>query len=81
MNLVGCFCDFFLMSRFGRRPLIVCGLLSLATCLLLIGIMGSVPETPGTLRSIGAFMVLINLFYHASVGPLSESAARTRGMG
>lgn len=46
----------------------------LAVCLVLIGSLGSVKgASKSVLSAVGSFMVCINLFYHASIGPLSES--------
>lgn len=73
MNLVGCAIEWWLIAMWGRRPLILGGMGTLATCLLVIGIMGCIPKQNATLRTIGAFMAMINLLYHATVGPLSES--------
>ncbi|RSH93089.1 hypothetical protein EHS25_007442 [Saitozyma podzolica] len=75
MNLIGCLIDFVLMTRFGRRTLILCGLNVLALMLVLIGVFGSVTPTHATLQGIGACCAVINLAYHASVGPLTYTVA------
>ena len=59
MNLVGCILEFFIIGLCGRRPLLLAGEGMLAGCLLLIGILGSLPETSHTAQGIGAFMVMI----------------------
>jgi SP family general alpha glucoside:H+ symporter-like MFS transporter len=75
MNLVGVPIDFVLMRFFGRRPLIIFGLMSLAAALAIIGAFGCVPATVSTLTGIGACCAFINLAYHASVGPLTYTVA------
>ncbi|KAL7425256.1 hypothetical protein Q5752_000944 [Cryptotrichosporon argae] len=75
MNLIGCFIEFGLITFFGRRRLLLSGLSSLAFCLLMIGIMGAITSTSSTQRTAAAFMVMINLLYHASVGPLTYTIA------
>ena len=60
MNLIGCFIDFFLMARFGRRPLIIVGLSILGVMLLLIGIFGSIPSNNATLNGVGACCAIVS---------------------
>jgi len=60
MNLVGCAIEWFLIVRWGRRPLILWGMVSLAVCLLLIGVLGCVPHSGPVLQAIGAFMVMVS---------------------
>lgn len=75
MNLVGCFCEFGLISRFGRRPLILAGMGVLAIALFIIGLLGSVDKTHSSTLGIGVCCAIINLAYHASVGPLTYTVA------
>ena len=75
MNLVGCMIEMTLVTRFGRRPMIIIGLAILGLMLLLIGIFGSVKENKHTLQGIGACCAVINLVYHATVGPLTYTVA------
>ncbi|ORX36725.1 trehalose transport-related protein [Kockovaella imperatae] len=75
LNLVGCFLEFFIIRRLGRRPLMIAGLVILGLMLLLIGIFGCIPETKATRNGIGACCAVINLVYHASVGPLTYTFA------
>lgn len=75
MNLIGCGFEMFLITRFGRRPMILIGLSILAVMLLLIGIFGCLPHTKAVLNGIGACCAVINLVYHATVGPLTYTVA------
>ena len=75
MNLVGCALEMVLVTRIGRRPMILIGLVILGLMLLLIGVFGSIKETTGTLQGIGACCAIINLVYHATVGPLTYTVA------
>jgi len=75
MNLIGCMIEFVLISKFGRRPLILTGMAILASMLLVIGILGSVTTTNSTLVGTGAACAIINLVYHGTVGPLTYTVA------
>ena len=75
LNLVGCILEFFIIRRLGRRPLMIGGLSILGLMLLLIGIFGCIPETKTVQNGIGACCAIINLVYHASVGPLTYTFA------
>ena len=75
MNLIGVLIEFVIITRVGRRPLMLVGLSILGLMLLLIGIFGSIPPTQGTQNGIGACCAVINLVYHATVGPLSYTFA------
>jgi len=75
MNLVGCGIEMIAVTRIGRRPMILFGLMTLAAMLLLIGIFGCLSPTKPVLNGIGACCAVINLVYHASVGPLTYTVA------
>ena len=75
LNLVGCILEFFIIRRIGRRPLMIGGLGVLGLMLLLIGIFGCIPATKTVQNGIGACCAIINLVYHASVGPLTYTFA------
>lgn len=63
------------MRYFGRRPLILNGLIVLACCLFAMGICGSVPDSTANYIVIGIAATIINLWYHATVGPLTYTVA------
>lgn len=71
MNLVGCGLEFGLITRIGRRPLIIWGMAVLAICLAIIGALGCVDTTAATAAGTGACCAIINLVYHATVGPVT----------
>lgn len=47
----------------------------LGICLAIIGILGSIPASVGTLAGTGACCAIINLVYHATVGPVTYTVA------
>lgn len=75
MNIIGCGFEMVAVTRFGRRPMILGGLMSLGLMLLLIGIFGCLPHTKAVLNGIGACCAVINLLYHFTVGPLTYTVA------
>lgn len=75
MNIVGCACEFILINYVGRRPLLLWGNFSFVVCLMLIGILSCVPGTAAVKNAIGAFMVLVNLFFHIGNGPVIYTIA------
>ncbi|BEI81861.1 hypothetical protein CcaverHIS002_0210210 [Cutaneotrichosporon cavernicola] len=75
MNLVGCALELFVINRFGRRPLILWGMTMLMTLLLLIGILGSVPFNHHVIQAIASFLILLNLIFHATIGPVTYTVA------
>lgn len=75
MNIVGCGIEFCIVNRFRRRTLILTGQVILTLCLMIIGVLGCVMgKSVPMLNAVGAFMVLVNLVYHATIGPVSEWA-------
>jgi SP family general alpha glucoside:H+ symporter-like MFS transporter len=75
MNLVGCAMELFVINRWGRRSLTLWGMAMLMALLLLIGILGCVPSNASVLRALAAFLILINLIYHATIGPVTYTVA------
>ncbi|ORY31075.1 trehalose transport-related protein [Naematelia encephala] len=73
MAIIGVMISWFALSRFGRRSIYLTGILLIGSCLLPIGILGFVDETPSTARAMGGLMVCINLLFHISLGPVCYS--------
>lgn len=60
-----------LLRYYGRRTILILGLIFTIGCNIPIGVMGTVKATKGTSSTIAAFMILINLVYHFSTGPVT----------
>ncbi|KAL1406558.1 hypothetical protein Q8F55_008264 [Vanrija albida] len=58
------------MGKWGRRRIYLIGQVAVALCLLGMGILGSVKQSTNILYGIGAFMMLLNLVFACSLGPL-----------
>lgn len=76
-NIIGCAIEFIAMRYFSRRTLILNGLIVLACCLFAMGVAGSVPnqDSLGCYVVIGLAAAIINLWYHATIGPISYTMA------
>ncbi|WWC59367.1 uncharacterized protein I303_101919 [Kwoniella dejecticola CBS 10117] len=73
MGIVGVGLSWIFLGYFGRRPIYLSGLVTEACCLLPIGILGFVTKTNATLKLTGALMIMINLIFHFSLGPVCYS--------
>jgi len=78
MNLVGCGLEFTVINRFGRRPLILWGMVCHMVLLLLIGVLGCVHNNTHVLQALAAFLIMLNLIFHMTIGPVSESPLPAR---
>ncbi|WWD22917.1 hypothetical protein CI109_107412 [Kwoniella shandongensis] len=72
-GIIGVGLSWVFLGYFGRRPIYLAGILTEAACLLPIGVLGCIKATPPTLRATGAFMIMINLIFHFSLGPVCYS--------
>jgi SP family general alpha glucoside:H+ symporter-like MFS transporter len=69
-NIVATGIAIYLMGRLGRRTFMMSGLTAIATCMLIIGILGVVGISAAARGAgVGAMMVLINLSFKLSLGP------------
>lgn len=57
------------MNKMGLRTLYIFGLVFMATCLLIIGVLGFFEDRAGAAWGIGAMMVVLNFAYNVSIGP------------
>ncbi|WVQ69130.1 uncharacterized protein L199_007345 [Kwoniella botswanensis] len=73
MGIVGVGLSWIFLGYFGRRPIYLSGLLSEAACLLPIGILGFVEKSNASLKATGGLMIMINLIFHFSLGPVCYS--------
>ncbi|PWY94660.1 MFS alpha-glucoside transporter [Aspergillus sclerotioniger CBS 115572] len=71
MGLVGTLASYVLISYAGRRTIYLWGCVVMAVLLFLIGILAAVPQhNTGPVWAMSALMVVCNLVYDMSVGPL-----------
>ncbi|OCF40903.1 hypothetical protein I317_05261 [Kwoniella heveanensis CBS 569] len=73
MGIVGVGLSWIFLGYFGRRSIYLAGLLSEAACLLPIGILGTIAKTNARLKATGGLMIMINLIFHFSLGPVCYS--------
>ncbi|OCF32008.1 hypothetical protein I317_06706 [Kwoniella heveanensis CBS 569] len=70
MSIVGVAISWVALGYTGRRPIYIAGIALEACCLLPIGILGTVSQTNARLTAMGALMIVINLLFHFSLGPV-----------
>ncbi|OCF78039.1 hypothetical protein I204_02045 [Kwoniella mangroviensis CBS 8886] len=73
MSIVGVAISWVALGWTGRRPIYMTGIALEACCLLPIGILGTIPQTNARLNAMGALMIIINLLFHFSLGPVCYS--------
>lgn len=61
------------MGKWGRRSIYLWGQVAVAVCLLGMGILGAVPQSPNVLYGASAFIMLLNLVFACSLGPVCYS--------
>jgi SP family general alpha glucoside:H+ symporter-like MFS transporter len=61
------------MGKWGRRTIYLWGQVGVALCLVGMGVMGCVPQSPGVLYGASAFIMLLNLVFACSLGPVCYS--------
>ncbi|KAK6903858.1 hypothetical protein I203_107366 [Kwoniella mangroviensis CBS 8507] len=73
MGIVGVGLSWIFLGYFGRRSIYLSGLISEAACLLPIGILGFVEKSDASRKATGGLMIMINLIFHFSLGPVCYS--------
>ena len=76
MAIIGVIISWVFLGWFGRRPIYLGGVLSVGGCLLPIGVLGFVTQTPQRLNVQGGLLIAINLLFHFSLGPVCEFRLR-----
>ncbi|KAL0932293.1 maltose permease [Colletotrichum truncatum] len=71
IQLLGNICSWFLVDRYGRRPLIVWGSIVMTGLLLLIGGLSVIQGNQKTLSAVVAFMALWGFLYQLSIGAVA----------
>ncbi|WWC73879.1 uncharacterized protein I206_107851 [Kwoniella pini CBS 10737] len=73
MSIIGVAISWVALRYTGRRKIYITGIALEACCLLPIGILGTVAQTNARLNAMGALMIIINLLFHFSLGPVCYS--------
>ncbi|WWC92593.1 uncharacterized protein L201_007552 [Kwoniella dendrophila CBS 6074] len=73
MSIVGVAISWIALGWTGRRTIYLTGIALEACCLLPIGILGTVTQTKARLNAMGGLMIIINLLFHFSLGPVCYS--------
>lgn len=70
LSIAGCIASWFILDRFGRRAVILYGMISLSV-LNLITAAGGVGNSKSVFTMVSAFIAMYNFFYNSSIGPVS----------
>ncbi|GAA5901835.1 hypothetical protein JCM6882_008685 [Rhodosporidiobolus microsporus] len=71
LGALGTISSWFLMKRFGRRSLYFYGLCTLTVLLMIIGILGCLPESnTGASWGVGGMLLAYTAVYDATIGPI-----------
>lgn len=73
LGIVGVFTAWFLLPHMGRRTMYLVGLICLAVCLIIVGILGTVPTSTAIAWAVGSLLLVYTFFYDVSVGPVCYS--------
>ncbi|ANB12066.1 Mal11p [Sugiyamaella lignohabitans] len=76
LSMGGTIASFFIIDRFGRRPLILCGLTALMINLLCTGITGTQSQHSAAARTACvAFLTMFNFWYNGGIGAIAYAIA------
>ncbi|EOA84003.1 hypothetical protein ACJQWK_00737 [Exserohilum turcicum] len=76
LGLVGCFIAWWIMTRFGRRPMYLVGLTSIFLILMIVGFIGLTPPSNKSAGLAGGIMIILMIFcFQLSLGPICYSLA------
>jgi SP family general alpha glucoside:H+ symporter-like MFS transporter len=62
LGLVGCFIAWWIMTRFGRRPIYLVGLSAIFIILLIVGFIGLAPSTNKNASLAGGVLIILMIF-------------------
>lgn len=62
LGLVGCFIAWWIMTRFGRRPMYLVGLTSIFLILMIVGFIGLTPPSNKSAGLAGGIMIILMIF-------------------
>ncbi|CDK28753.1 unnamed protein product [Kuraishia capsulata CBS 1993] len=70
LSITGVITSWFIIDRFGRRPLMLYGITALTVLNLIVACAGLSENNYGAMVAASAFMVMYNFFYNLGIGPL-----------
>jgi SP family general alpha glucoside:H+ symporter-like MFS transporter len=70
IGFIGTCCSWFLLNYFGRRTIYIFGYSSIVVILILIGILGSVPQNNSVEWAQACLMLIQNFLYDSTIGPI-----------
>jgi SP family general alpha glucoside:H+ symporter-like MFS transporter len=62
LGLVGCFIAWWIMTRFGRRPIYLVGLSAIFVILMIVGFIGLAPPTNKSASLAGGVLIILMIF-------------------
>ncbi|KAA8622222.1 AraJ Arabinose efflux permease [Pyrenophora tritici-repentis] len=76
LGLMGCVMAWWIMTRFGRRPIYLTGLSAITIILLIVGFIGLAPSTNKSASLAGGILIILMVFcFQLSLGPICYSLA------
>jgi MFS family permease len=70
LSMSGVIFSFFIIDRFGRRPLLLAGMISITLINLLTAVTGLFTDNVQAMKVSSAFMAMYNFFYNLGIGPV-----------
>ncbi|KAH9866272.1 hypothetical protein J1614_008838 [Plenodomus biglobosus] len=76
LGLIGCFIAWWIMTKFGRRPIYLTGLCAIFIILMIVGFIGLAPATNKSASLAGGVLIILMIFcFQLSLGPICYSLA------
>lgn len=76
LGLIGCFIAWWIMTKFGRRPIYLTGLCAIFIILMIVGFIGLAPPTNKSASLAGGVLIILMIFcFQLSLGPICYSLA------
>jgi SP family general alpha glucoside:H+ symporter-like MFS transporter len=73
LGLIGCFIAWWIMTRFGRRPIYLAGLSAIFIILLIVGFIGLAPASNKSASLAGGILIILMIFcFQVCSSPLSH---------
>jgi SP family general alpha glucoside:H+ symporter-like MFS transporter len=70
LGLVGCFIAWWIMTRFGRRPIYLVGLSAIFVILMIVGFIGLAPPTNKSASLAGGVLIILMIFCFQVSSPI-----------
>jgi SP family general alpha glucoside:H+ symporter-like MFS transporter len=73
LGLVGCFIAWWIMTRFGRRPIYLVGLSAIFVILMIVGFIGLAPPTNKSASLAGGVLIILMIFCFQVSSPTHQA--------